>query len=47
VDPAGKAAAATDPNEGEEGEGDGAVPTRQGLRQTWLGTMTAPAPGEA
>jgi hypothetical protein len=30
VDPAGKAAAATDPMKARKGEGDGAVPARQG-----------------
>jgi hypothetical protein len=44
VDPAGKAAAATDP---VKGVGGGAVQPGRGLRRTWQGVLTALGTGEA
>jgi hypothetical protein len=47
VDPAGKAAAATDPTKARKGRATGRFQPGRGLRRTWQGMMTAPAPGEA
>jgi hypothetical protein len=46
-DPAGKAAAATDPTKARKGRATGRFQPGRGLRQTWQGMMTAPALGEA
>jgi hypothetical protein len=47
VDPAGKAAAATDPAKAKKGVGGGAGPAGQGPTPDLAGVLTAPVTGEA